>query len=849
MDQNLTTIQRPKASDGSKAATILIVEDSPVQAELLRRALEGAGYKVIAARDGAEGLAMSKADHPAAVVSDINMPVMDGYAMCHAIRGDADLKHTPVILLTMLSDPEDVIHGLNAGADAYLTKPYNIPSLVSRVASLLAYPPAPPPETERRKVEVRLAGETHLIDAHGPRMLNLLISTYENAVLQNRELTATQQALDDLNQHLEQKVLEKTAELRESEQRFRALIENVSDLVLVIDAQGMITYASPSATRVGGYEPGELLGKSITAFIHPDDIPTALADLSALTHNPGQLITREFRYRGKEGDWIILETIAKSAMDDPTIAGVVINARDITERKQGEERLRRSSAELKEAQRVAQVGNWNLNPGTGNVTWSEEVYRIFGRDPLLPAPSYAEHPRILVPESYARLNAAIEKARQTGELFELDLQLVRPDDTRKWITARGEVKRDFNDQIVGLRGTALDITERKQAEEQLRRLNWALRALGQSNSALVHAGTEIELFQSCCEAIAGAEGYPLVWVGLARDDAAHSIEIVAGAGDASKFLEGFAASWKDEPAGRGPAGTAIRTGVTQVTNDLAESAAFAPWIESARANGLASSINLPIRTDGAALGILVVYSREEDAFGQSEVELFEELAADIGYGIASRRTHLAYEASLVEREGATHKLRAAFESLIAVLAATVERRDPYTAGHQRRVAELCLAIGRTLGLDPARIEGLHFAATIHDIGKIYVPAEILARPGKLSSTEFELVKSHAQVGFEIVKDVEFPWQVADMIRQHHERLDGSGYPQGLKGDQILLESRILAVADVVEAMSSHRPYRAGLGLDAALAQIRQEAGTKLDAQVVDACERVFHEQGFAFSKA
>ena len=250
-----TRNEKPRAR-GAKPATILIVEDSPVQAELLSRALEGAGYKVIAAGNGAEGLAMAKANHPAAVVSDINMPVMDGYALCHAIRRDDALKVTPMILLTMLSDPQDVIRGLNAGADAYVTKPYNVPTLVSRVESLLAYPPVPPPPVERRKVEVRLAGETHLVDAHGPRMLNLLVSTYENAVVQNRELIATQQALEDLNQHLEQKVLEKTAELRESEQRFRALIENASDLVLVIDAHGMVTYVSPSVRRVGGYEPG-----------------------------------------------------------------------------------------------------------------------------------------------------------------------------------------------------------------------------------------------------------------------------------------------------------------------------------------------------------------------------------------------------------------------------------------------------------------------------------------------------------------------------------------------------------------------------------------------------------------
>ncbi|MBI2316140.1 MAG: response regulator [Betaproteobacteria bacterium] len=198
---------------GAPSTTILIVEDSPVQGELLRRALEQEGYRVIAARNGAEGLALAKEHHPDLVISDINMPVMDGYKMCEAIRHEPALKTTPVILLTMLADPEDVVLGLKVGADAYLTKPYNIPSLISRIQSLLAHPPVPPPEDERRRVSIRLAGHTHTVDAHGPRILSLLVSTYENAVLQNRDLAATQQALEDLNQHLEQKVLEKTAEL------------------------------------------------------------------------------------------------------------------------------------------------------------------------------------------------------------------------------------------------------------------------------------------------------------------------------------------------------------------------------------------------------------------------------------------------------------------------------------------------------------------------------------------------------------------------------------------------------------------------------------------------------------
>jgi HD-GYP domain-containing protein (c-di-GMP phosphodiesterase class II) len=245
---------------------------------------------------------------------------------------------------------------------------------------------------------------------------------------------------------------------------------------------------------------------------------------------------------------------------------------------------------------------------------------------------------------------------------------------------------------------------------------------------------------------------------------------------------------------------------------------------------------------------LTIYSRELDAFNRPEVELFEELAADIGYGITSRRTLTERDHLQREQLRSIDRMRSALIQTIGAVSLTVEKRDPYTAGHQQRVAELCVAIGRKLDFSVDRLEGLRLGATIHDIGKIYVPAEILNRPGKLSKPEFEIITSHPQVGYDIIKGVTFPWPVKDMILQHHERLDGSGYPNGLKGDAIIIEARILAVADVVEAMSSHRPYRAGLGIDAALVQMRKEAGTKLDAQVVDACELLFREQGFAFSK-
>ena len=190
------------------------------------------------------------------------------------------------------------------------------------------------------------------------------------------------------------------------------------------------------------------------------------------------------------------------------------------------------------------------------------------------------------------------------------------------------------------------------------------------------------------------------------------------------------------------------------------------------------------------------------------------------------------------------QLEVTFLRTIELATTLIEMRDPYTAGHEKRVALIAAAIGTELGLDAHRIEGLRVGGYIHDIGKIIVPAEILAKPGRLSDVEYMLIKEHPQAGYDILKNVDFPWPVADIAYQHHERMDGSGYPRGLKEEEILLEARITAVADVVEAMSTHRPYRPGLGLGKALAEIERGRGKLYCPQVTDACLRLFREKGF-----
>jgi HD-GYP domain-containing protein (c-di-GMP phosphodiesterase class II) len=197
-----------------------------------------------------------------------------------------------------------------------------------------------------------------------------------------------------------------------------------------------------------------------------------------------------------------------------------------------------------------------------------------------------------------------------------------------------------------------------------------------------------------------------------------------------------------------------------------------------------------------------------------------------------------------ERNQIIGRLRKTLGSTIQAMTVTVEARDPYTAGHQRRVSDLARAIATEMCLNTEQIEGVRMASVIHDIGKISVPAEILSKPTRLSNTEFSLIKQHSESGYGILKDIDFIGPVAKIVLQHHERIDGSGYPQGLKSADLLMEAKILAVADVVEAIASHRPYRPALGIDVALEEIMQKKGILYDEAVVDACLRLFRGKGF-----
>ncbi len=247
--------------------------------------------------------------------------------------------------------------------------------------------------------------------------------------------------------------------------------------------------------------------------------------------------------------------------------------------------------------------------------------------------------------------------------------------------------------------------------------------------------------------------------------------------------------------------------------------------------------------------IVAIHAEMLEMPGVSKTETFRVVARDsevrVLEAVATNCLQIPAVAGIVingrdvtERNGYLTQLEASFDAFVVAMANAVELRDPYTAGHQRKVAEIVGSIARELNLPDGEVKGIEVAATLHDVGKIAIPSEILTRTGRLSPPEFEIIKTHAEAGSHIVADILFPWPVATMILQHHERLDGSGYPNGLTGPDILLGSRILAVADVISSMSEHRPYRPALGLSSALIELETNRGRLFDPEVVDAALRL-----------
>ncbi len=281
--------------------------------------------------------------------------------------------------------------------------------------------------------------------------------------------------------------------------------------------------------------------------------------------------------------------------------------------------------------------------------------------------------------------------------------------------------------------------------------------------------------------------------------------------------------------------------------------------EVCQQRGLRSILYNPLIYKGKTIGVLIPASVEKiHKFSEDEVSICQTLASHAALSISEAKlfenqqhylTQIQEKNKSLEQaeKNTAESLKAFRRALLGIvhsMGTLMSKRDNYTAGHQQRVSELSGEIARVLDLEDDRIEGLKLAAKIHDIGKLSIPTEILTKPQKLTDLEFKIIETHPNTGYEILNNIEFPWPIAEIVKQHHEKVDGSGYPDGLTGEDILFEARILCVADVVEAMASHRPYRPALGIDVALDEIWEKRGSLFDPDVVNACMKLFKEEGF-----
>jgi PAS domain S-box-containing protein len=578
-------------------------------------------------------------------------------------------------------------------------------------------------------------------------------------------------------------------------QRFRSLADNSLDIIFLTDTKGAITYMNPSIERVLGYKVEERLGKSSLETIHPDDLQSAVDKLKILaTDTNAPVLQMEMRLRHKDGSWRLCETVGSNLIKDNAVETIIIRQRDITERKLAEESLQKSEAQYRLLADHMKDQIWLMDL---NLKWtyiSPSVEKLWGYtleelmeiplDKLLTEASFPivmEFFSIEMPTALAAIPPYSLKRL-------LEFELCCKDGMTLWIESTFSIIRDENGNPLSLLCEGRNITERKQMEASLQKSEENFRhSLDDSPLGVRISTIEGETIYAN-RAILDIYGY-----------------------DSMEELKAIQLKDRYTPESYAE---------FQIRKEKRVKGEFGP-----------SEYEISIVRKDGEIRHLHVFRKEIFWNGKKQSQV-------IYQDITLRRQA---EGKLNEILG---NLRQSIKTTIQVLGTASEARDPYTAGHQRRVADLARAIATEMKLPHDKIEAIRMAAAIHDIGKISVPSEILCKPSILSELEFSLIKNHVQYSYEIIKDVESPWPLADIVHQHHERMDGSGYPLGLKNKDILIEARILAVADVVEAMMSYRPYRPALGFEIAMAEIENNTGTLYDRDAVDACLRLFRNKNY-----
>ncbi|MCX5819380.1 MAG: PAS domain S-box protein [Deltaproteobacteria bacterium] len=746
-----------------KAKKVLIVDDNSTNLYMLKCLLEGEGLEVIAAENGKEALERAYADPPDLIVTDILMPVMDGYNLCREWKSDDTLKHIPLVFYTATytgSKNEDFALGL--GADRFILKPQEPDILINILKEVLE--------------------ENYVVKQVATKPLE-------------EEMEFFRQYNEILFKKLEKKMLDleiANQELRILEERYRLSFEHVMDVIYTIDTDLNFISISPSVERILGYKPQDFIGRPVSDvgnILMPESFEQAVADIS-LVLKGDTISATVYRFIAKDGTIKYGEVSGSPVMRDGKIIGIISVARDITDRKLVEKKLRESEKKYRDLFDFLPIPVYEMDFEANIISANRSIYETFGGSEEDLKKGFKAW-QLLSPEAIDKSSKNIERLLKGEQVGGTEYTLKRLDGS----VFPGIVISSViysNDKPVGLRGAIVDITQRKRAEEALENERTLLRNLIDNVPDRIYAKDSEGRFIICNEAMIRRMGMT-------------SMAELAGKSDFDLLpLEMAQRFHADEQA-------IIQSGTPMINREeplTTEGGKITRW-------NLATKVPL-LDKQGNRIGIVGV-GREITDLKQAEQKLKDTLES----------------------------LRKAVGTTIQVMVSAVETRDPYTAGHQTRSADLARYIATEMGLPQEKIDGIRMAGSIHDIGKLSIPAEILSKPTKLTDIEFSLIQLHARKGYEILKDVESSWPLAEMVYQHHERMDGSGYPRNLKGEEILIEARILAVADVVESMASHRPYRPSLGIRAALDEIAKNRGVLYDPEVVDACLKLFHEKGYS----
>jgi PAS domain S-box-containing protein/putative nucleotidyltransferase with HDIG domain len=813
-------------------ARVLIVDDELSIRDTLSEFVREEGHGVLTAEDAGTALEIVCTESPDVVVTDIILPRVTGVELLRQVHETA--PDVQVIMITGEPTAETAAEAVRLGAFDYLSKPILRDGFKSSLASALRVA-----ELAKRKREL------------------------EEQNLRYR-------------QHLEEEVEKKTAALRASEERFRRMFELSPVATVYVGLDGGIILCNEQFTRIHATRDGPeaQVGRHGYDFVPEEEQARFRTVIDETVAAGRSLGLREVTLLREDGTAFPAELDGTPVRDDRgEPVGLIWMAVDVSERRRSEraeqerqERIRQANEALLrlatqsvlyegnldgaldsivraavDVLDVEHVGVWLAKSGPTSTAAERFYVRGENRYRVSDILVYEETPvffealrtnRVLaisdIATSPLMTEFDIEKLTGRGISSVLDAAVfvggeIVGDVTFEHVGERREwthEEMEFAGEIASLVALTIESSQRRQAEEALDRREKEYEALFEDSPASLwyEDFSEVKAYLDDLRA-SGVEDLRAHFHDHpeAIEECIRRIRVVAVNETAVKM---HGASAKEDLLG----------GFEEILTDVSRASIGEQLIAIWNGARLYETTTIDQTLGGEPRPVALRW------------------VVPAGYEDSLERVLLA-KVDISAVAEAEQALRRALDGTIEAIGLTTETRDPYTAGHQQRVTELAVAIAEDLGLEADRIEGTRAAGLMHDIGKMAIPAEILSKPSRLTDMEMALIQSHPQVAYDILKSVTFPWPLAEIVLQHHERIDGSGYPQGLRGEEILPEARILAVADTVEAMASHRPYRASLGIDAALSEIESHRGSHYDPNAVDACLRLFREGRFAFRDA